>query len=93
MSGQAPRETWSELDDAILAAWMRIYENPLAPPLTFQIINRVGDAVLISSLELKGGGKPRAWWEGWTYAPPITIRVRDANGEGFDFQLPVPDRS
>lgn len=93
MSEQAPRETWSDLDDVILAAWMRIYENAFTPPLTFQIVNGVGDAVLVSSLELKGGAEGRAWWEGWTYAPPVTIRVRDVNGKGFDFRLPVPGGS
>lgn len=92
MSQQAPRETWSELDDAILAAWMRMYEKPLAPSLTFQIVNGLGDAVLISSLDVESGAGRRAWWQGWTCSPPVTIRVRDANGDGFDFQLPLPDR-
>jgi hypothetical protein len=93
MNQHAPSEAWSDLDDVILAAWMRIYENPLAHPLTFEIINGVGDAAVVSSLELNDGAQRRAWWEGWAYMPPITIRVRDVHGKGFDFQLPIPDRS
>lgn len=57
MSQLAPRESWSDLDDAILAAWIRIYENPLAPPLTFQLINGVGDSVLVLSLALESRGR------------------------------------
>lgn len=92
MNQQSPREIWSDLDDVILAAWMKIYENPLAPPLTFQIINAYGDAALVSSRELEAGSSRRAWWEGWSYAPPVTIRVRDVEGNGFEFQLPIPSR-
>jgi hypothetical protein len=32
MSEQAPRETWSDLDDVILTTRMRIYENAFMPP-------------------------------------------------------------
>ena len=92
MSQKAPSESWSALDDAILAAWVRMYENPLAPPLTFQIVNGLGDEVRVSSLDLESGAERRAWWQGWTCAPPVIIRIRDANGDGFDFQLPLPDR-
>src|SRR5215472_16342044 len=41
------KEVWSDDDDVLLKAWMAIYENPLTPPLTFQVINAAGESVSV----------------------------------------------
>jgi hypothetical protein len=84
------KEVWSDDDDILLKAWMAIYESPLTPPLTFQVINAAGEAVSVSPLDL-GPDSPRGpWWDGWSCVFPVTVHVRDIHGKGFSVTLPVP---
>lgn len=93
--GQKPRqqEVWSDDDDVLLKAWMAIYEAPLTPPLTFEVVNAAGETVSVSALDVGAGNDRRPWWDGWSCVFPVTIHVKDINGKGFSVSLPVPRSS
>src|SRR5215469_16923638 len=74
------KEVWSDDDDILLKAWMSIYERPLTPPLTFDVVNAAGEAVTVSALDVNPDNNRGPWWEGWSCVFPITIRVRDIHG-------------
>jgi hypothetical protein len=93
MDELAREEAWSDDDDVLLKAWMAIYENPLTPPLTFQVINGAGESVSVSALDVRPDRSGAPWWEGWSCKFPVTIQVRDIHGKGFSVSLPVPKSS
>jgi hypothetical protein len=91
MSEMGRKEVWSDDDDILLKAWMAIYESPLTPPLTFQVINGAGESVSVSALDVRPDRSGAPWWEGWSCKFPVTIQVRDIYGKGFSVSLPVPE--
>ncbi|HXJ91970.1 MAG TPA: hypothetical protein VMT20_03715 [Terriglobia bacterium] len=93
MDELARKEIWSDDDDILLKAWLAIYENPLTPPLTFQVINGAGESVSVSALDVSPSRTGTPWWEGWSCVFPVTIHVTDVHGKGFSVSLPVPKSS
>jgi hypothetical protein len=93
MSEGEPRELWSYRDDVLLKAWTTIYQDPLTPPLTFEVVNAAGGGVSVSASDLDPGTRPRRWWDGWLPLFPVTIHVKDVNGKGFSFSLPDPENA
>lgn len=90
MGELARKEAWSDDDDVLLKAWMAIYENPLTPPLTFEVTNGAGESVSVSALDVSLDRTGTPWWEGWSCKFPVTIQVRDIHGKGFSVSLPRP---
>jgi hypothetical protein len=90
MSELGQKEVWSDDDDILLKAWMAIYESPLTPPLTFQVVNAAGDSVSVSALDVGAEGGRQQWWDGWSPLFPVTIHVKDIHGKGFSVSVPVP---
>ena len=93
MSELGQKEVWSDDDDILLKAWMAIYESPLTPPLTFQVVNAEGDSVSVSALDVGAETNRRPWWDGWSCLFPVTIHVKDVHGKGFSVSVPVPKSS
>ena len=89
MSELGRKEVWSDDDDVLLKAWMAIYESPLTPPLTFDVVNAAGEAVTVSALDVSPDSGRGPWWDGWSCVFPVTIHVRDVRGKGFSVSLPV----
>ena len=86
------KEVWSDDDDVLLKAWMAIYENPLTPPLTFQVINAAGESVSVSALDVSPESS-RPWWNDWSPLFPVTIHVKDILGKGFSVSIPKSNRA
>lgn len=86
------REVWSDDDDVLLKAWMAIYESPLTPPLSFEVVNAAGDAVRVSPVDVGSASDRRPWWEGWACLFPVTIHVRDVHGKGFSVSVPKSNK-